>query len=113
MFQAKVVEKMKTHILCSVFFFNPAFYDIMCKNMAEPDRPQMIIWCMLIACCITKATDTHSECYNTDFSYNNICMNISQPQITLWRMRIACCITKATDTHSECIILISPTTIVA
>jgi len=31
MFQTKVVEKIKTHILCSVFFFfeNRALYEIM------------------------------------------------------------------------------------
>jgi hypothetical protein len=28
--------------------------------MVEPDRPQMTIWHMRIACWITKATDTHS-----------------------------------------------------
>ena len=29
--------------------------------MLEPDRSQMTIWCMCIACWITKDTDTHSE----------------------------------------------------
>jgi hypothetical protein len=45
MFQTEVVEKIKTHILCSVTFFfeNPTVYEIMWKNMAEPDRPQMAI----------------------------------------------------------------------
>jgi hypothetical protein len=33
----------------------------MWKNIAEPDRQQMTIWRMRIACWITKATDTHSE----------------------------------------------------
>jgi len=33
----------------------------MWKNTADPDRPQMAIWRMRIACWITKATDTHSE----------------------------------------------------
>jgi hypothetical protein len=34
MFQTKVVEKIKTHILCSVTFFleNRAFYEIMCEK---------------------------------------------------------------------------------
>jgi hypothetical protein len=41
----KVVEKIKTHILFSVFFFfeNCAVYDITWKNMVEPDRKQMTI----------------------------------------------------------------------
>jgi len=30
--------------------------------MVEPDRPQMTIWCMRIACWIPKATNTYSEC---------------------------------------------------
>jgi hypothetical protein len=33
----------------------------MWKNIVEPDRPQMTIWRMRIACWITKATGTHSE----------------------------------------------------
>jgi len=42
MFQTKVVEKIKTHILCSVNFFdNFAVYEIMWKNAVEGGRPQM------------------------------------------------------------------------
>ena len=43
MFQAKVVEKIKTHILYSVTFFSEsgALYEIMYKNMVELDRQQM------------------------------------------------------------------------
>jgi len=33
----------------------------MCENTVEPERPQMIIWCMHIACWIPKITGTHSE----------------------------------------------------
>ena len=61
MFQTKVVEKIKTHILCSAIFFNHAVYEIMWKNNAEVTRPQMIIWHMHIACWLTKANNTHSE----------------------------------------------------
>ena len=32
MFQTKVVEKIKTHILCSVIFENLTVYEIMWKN---------------------------------------------------------------------------------
>jgi hypothetical protein len=38
---------------------NRAAYEIM---IVEPDRPQMTIWLMRIACGIPKATNTHSEC---------------------------------------------------
>ena len=43
------------------FFFleNSPVCEIMCKNIVESDRPQMVIW--RIACWIHKATNTHSE----------------------------------------------------
>jgi len=40
---------------------NPAFYVIMWRSLVKPDRPQMTIWCMRVACWLTKATGTHSE----------------------------------------------------
>jgi hypothetical protein len=47
MFQAKVVEKIKTHILCSVTFFfvskNRAVYKKIWKNITERGRPQMTL----------------------------------------------------------------------
>jgi hypothetical protein len=40
----KVVEKTKVHFLCSITFSeNRAVYEIMWKNMVEPDSPQMTI----------------------------------------------------------------------
>jgi hypothetical protein len=38
-----------------------AVYEIMWKNIVEPNRPQMTIWRMRITCWIAKATDTYSE----------------------------------------------------
>ena len=63
MFQAKVVEKIKTHILCSLTFFskNYAIYEITWKNILELNRSQMPIRRMCIACWISRATYTHSE----------------------------------------------------
>jgi len=43
------------------FSENRALYEIMWKNIVGRDSPQMTIWCMRIACWITKATNTHSE----------------------------------------------------
>jgi len=37
-----------------------AVFEIMWKNMVEPDRPQMTIWRIRKVCRITKATNTHS-----------------------------------------------------
>jgi hypothetical protein len=45
----------------SKFFKNCAVYEITWKNMVESNRPQMTLWCIHIACRITKATDTYSE----------------------------------------------------
>jgi len=63
MFQTKVVEKIKTHFLCSITLENRAVYEMMWKNVVESDRPQMTIWCMQIACWIpiSKSTNTQSE----------------------------------------------------
>jgi len=38
----KFVEKNKTNILCSkTLLFYGAFYEIMRKNIVQPDRPQL------------------------------------------------------------------------
>ena len=58
MFQTKVVDKIKTHILFSTKFFSKI--EIIWKNIVQWGQPQMTIWRMRIACWITKATDTHS-----------------------------------------------------
>ena len=64
MYQTKVVHKIKTHILCSItflYFENRVIYEVMWKTTVQPDRPQMTIWPMHIACWIPKAKKTHSE----------------------------------------------------
>ena len=45
MFQTKVVEKIKIHILWSITFFseNRGVYEIISKNMVKTNRPQMTI----------------------------------------------------------------------
>jgi len=52
MFQTEVVEKIKTSISCSTTCFRKSFYEIRWKNFVQPDRPQMTIWSMRIACWI-------------------------------------------------------------
>jgi hypothetical protein len=63
MFQTKIVQKIKTHILCSVTFFseNLAISEITWKNIVERSRLQMTIWRMQIECWIPRATNTHLE----------------------------------------------------
>jgi len=40
-------------------FVNRVFYKIMYKSIAKPDRPQMTIWRMRIACSIAKTSNKH------------------------------------------------------
>jgi len=63
MFQTEIVEKFEKRILCSVTCFseNRAVYEVMWVNIVVPDRPQMTIRRMRIACWIPKARDIHSE----------------------------------------------------
>jgi len=42
------------------FFKNQAIYEIMCKNIVYPGRPQMAMWYMRTACWIPEATNIHS-----------------------------------------------------
>jgi hypothetical protein len=64
MFGTKVVDEIKTHILCSVTFSRKS-----CRlkaNMEEYSTARQatddnIIRRMRVACWVTKATDTHSE----------------------------------------------------
>jgi len=55
-------ENQNTHFMFNNFFFeNRSLYGIILKNTAEPDRLQMRVLCMLIACWIPKATNTRSQ----------------------------------------------------
>jgi hypothetical protein len=55
-------ENRNTYLILNNFFppENRAIYEIMWKNILEPDGPQMTIWRRHIACWIPKATNTHS-----------------------------------------------------
>ena len=64
MFQAKVVEKIKTFILCSVTFSWKSYH--LWDNVEKYDRARQttddnMIQSVCFACWIIKATDTHSE----------------------------------------------------
>jgi hypothetical protein len=48
------------HFMFSNFLFeNRALYEIMWKNIVQPDRLQMTVWRMCLAYWILKATNTH------------------------------------------------------
>ena len=62
MFQTKVLEEIRTNILCSInfFFLNRDVCEIW-KKYVEWGRLQMTIWRMRIAWWIPKSTERHSE----------------------------------------------------
>jgi hypothetical protein len=57
MFHTKVVDKLKTRILCSMNFFSDkrAVYEILWKNMVERDRPQ-------VTCSVQDLTIRSTSC---------------------------------------------------
>jgi len=64
MFQTKGIEKLKTHILCSITFFffeNHTAYGITWKIIKERDRPQFTKWRTRVACWIPNVTNTHTH----------------------------------------------------
>ena len=65
MFQIKVVEKIKTHILHWVTFFRKSCHILAnVENIVEQGRPQMTMWGMCNSCWIPKATNTHTQVCN-------------------------------------------------
>ena len=84
MFQTKVAEKIKTHILCSIYiyFLNLVVYEVMWKNIVEPGRPQITVWCMRIACWIANSTNIHSKicnsyCFSTAAMVTLTCLSVT------------------------------------
>ena len=73
----RVLDKIETHILCSITFFEDrVFYGIMWVSLVEPDRPQMTTRHVRITCWIPKSTHTHSSCVILiDFHGNNFYTN--------------------------------------
>jgi hypothetical protein len=67
MIQTEADKEVKTRISCTIPFFpeNRAVYDIMRKNIVEPDRPQMTTQCYIekrrVLCRITEeGVQTHT-----------------------------------------------------
>jgi hypothetical protein len=93
MFQTKVVEKIKTHILCSATFFfeKRAVCEIMWKNIVEqPERPQMTIWRMRIAYWITKAQINTLRLSNTHCFSTATMVKRPRLNITLYVHSLSC-----------------------
>jgi hypothetical protein len=89
MFQTKVIEIIKTDILCSVNVFeNRVVYEVMWRNAVDTDRPQMTAWRMPIACWITVATNTLRIC-NTPCFFTTTMVARTLPHVTLYAQHIA------------------------
>jgi len=96
MFQTKVVDEFRTHILSSITFSEyRTFYEIMCKYIVALDKPRIAIWRMRIACWITKATQTdrhthicicHSHCFATTTMFAR-----TRLIVTLFAHCLSCC----------------------
>jgi len=56
-----IVQNVDTCILCLITK-NRTFYEIMCRNIVEPDWPQMTVRRIRTSCWIAMAKNTHSEC---------------------------------------------------
>ena len=94
MFQADVVEKIKTHTLCLITIFRSrTLYEIMWTNIVEQGRPQ-IMWTNIV------------EQDRPQIMWTNI-VEQDRPQMTIWPMRIACWIPKITDMLSQYVTLIA------
>jgi len=63
MFRTKVVEKIKTLIVCSIIFFfeNCVIYEILWETAVELEKPQATIWSTRNIYLIPKVTNTYSE----------------------------------------------------
>jgi hypothetical protein len=60
--ETKVVDKIRTHILCSATFLYRAVNEITWRKFVELGRPRMTVWRMRVACWIRKVKNTISEC---------------------------------------------------
>jgi hypothetical protein len=100
MFQAKVVETIKTHILCSLTFFleNRAIYEIMWKNIVDLERVQVTIWRMGSSRWMFKATHTRTH---TD-THNPVYVIITAFPLHLWLHERPAILRY---THIECLVL--------
>ena len=80
MFQTKDVEKIETRIIRPITFFRkPCHLWDNVENIGDPERLPLTIWRMGTACCIIKATNTHSEYVIPIFFHcNNGCTNAPQ-----------------------------------
>jgi hypothetical protein len=92
MFQTKVVEKIKTHISCSITLSRSrAVYEIMWKNTSDLDRPQMITLRMRIACWIPKALQKRWRERASMLRYTSIASLVLSQTLLRWSHHFIYC----------------------
>jgi hypothetical protein len=64
-----------------------AVYEIMWKNVVQPDRPQMTMWLMRVACRTINATHTHTRA-RTHAHTHGICNTYFSSTVTDNRRRL-------------------------
>jgi len=72
-------ENQNTHFFLSsrtFCFKNRAVYEIVWKNTVEPDRLQMTIWCMHIACWILNTQNMSYFCFSTETVVISVHLNV-------------------------------------
>ena len=93
MFQTKAVEKIKTHVLCSVTFFeNRSIYEKMWKDIVERGRPQMTIWRIRFTFWVPKATHAHTQVVQYSFLFHCNMVARTRHKITLHVHCLSCLI---------------------
>ena len=83
-------ENRNSHFVFSNPPENRAVYEIMCKNIVEPDRPQMTVWRRRISRWIPKATHTHTHTQYVHAHWFYIAKAVAQTHLTVRRTYIAC-----------------------
>jgi hypothetical protein len=85
-----VSDKRCREMFHNFFPENRAVYEVPWKNMAEPDRPQMTVRRMRVACRMTKAINTHSKLViRIAFSSPKI-VTRTRPDVTLYVYCLSC-----------------------
>jgi hypothetical protein len=84
-------------IFNNLFSENRAVFEIMWKNMLEPDRPQTTMRRMRFACCVTKSVDTHSE-YETLIVFS--CQPRLRERASMLRYKYIACLVHIWPRHS-------------
>jgi hypothetical protein len=100
----KFVEKIETHIMCSVTFFfeNRAVYEIILTNVVERGTPQIILTNIVERGTPQIILTNVVERGTPQIILTNV-VERGTPQIINWRKRLSCRMPMATNTHTQAV----------